>query len=169
MTRPKTMTQTLVVTHAAGFLACFTAGPDGSMRQRALIDTGQEPPSPAELAELGSGLASTYGWHPDTTQAPSKPQRAIGRPPKALPAARAKKRKYPPIAERQPLMLSYLQQHGPSTVREFVEAQGYSWDPRTNATWWTVLESLVKEGLVTKSKAAHPAGGNRGLYTLVPS
>lgn len=154
----------LIVTHTEGYLACFTKEADGSMRQRALIDTGEQAPTPIVLAELGTKLAAEYGWSFD--------QPVIKAPAKALPAKKAKAipakangrhvprpkgpmtvdpetgrasiSADPPIAKRLELIKGYLADHPDQTMTEVIEGVGLESDHARKARWHHQFALLLK-------------------------
>lgn len=170
---------TLVVTHANGFLGCFTRGDDGTMRQRALIDTGPDAPTAVDLAELGERLAREYGW----TLAPALPEPVKREPlPPALSAAKKRqvekeaaaerKRRYdatdPPTGERCALIKQYLQAHPNSTAIEVIAGLGYDTNRERISRWHHQFGLLVKAKQITMQiRANQPGSGKPNEYRIV--
>lgn len=151
---------TLVVTHTEGFLGCFTTEPDGSLRQRALIDTGTEPHTPLQLAELGTILAEQWGWSLNG-YAPVKKVAPAQK--KALPAQQKKPRAYTQptetITERYRLIQEYLAEHPDSTLMEILEGVGQPATHVVTARWYHQMKALVSNGTIsyrTRSAMGHP-------------
>jgi hypothetical protein len=149
---------TLVVTHAAGFLACFTRNPDGTMRQRALIDTGEEPPTALELADIGERLSKEYGWNGQAVAV--NPVKAMKAKPKALPQKRSYTQSDLPVPERKARMLAYLGEHPHSTLKELIEGMGFEADHGRTQRWYFQIRDLLENGDIIRRK------GFRGGYKV---
>lgn len=151
---------TLVVTHANGFLGCFTREPDGTMRQRALIDTGEEPPTPETLATMGDALAEQWGWNgraiPPAREAKALPPadrktKANGRKPRPgnnYPGGRHPND--PPMAERQTMILAYLRQTPNQSVAEIVAGIGLEPDSGRLSRWHHVFKAMRDAGAIDR-------------------
>lgn len=173
---------TLVVTHANGFLGCFTQDEDGTMRQRALIDTGEEPPTAKELAELGNVLAEQWGWMPQAlaptpTPAPTKALPTSDDSVKAVKDAarkeRERKRKYdatdPPTGDRCRMIVDYLRDHPNSTAIEIVSGCGFSPDRDRVARWHHQFALLLKAKQIASQIRVIPNESARPKeYRLTP-
>lgn len=141
---------TLVVTHTEGFLGCFTVNPDGSMRQRALIDTGSQSPTPQALAELGMNLAGQYDWALNGVHPPAV--KALSKKPAALPAAR--KGKPEPHSERRAsLIVEYLKEHPNSSLKEILQGMGLVGDTGQQSRWHHNMHTLMDAGTVVRARA----------------
>lgn len=145
---------TLVITHANGYLGCFTQEPDGSMRQRALIDTGAEPPTAVDLATIGTRLAHEYGWQLNGT-VPVK-GKALPKKAKALPVNKRKALRDPDMsgdprpAERPPLIMDYLARHPNSSIREIIEGLGFEATDLRAGRWSHTFKALIASGEITR-------------------
>lgn len=158
---------TLVVTHANGFLGCFTREPDGSMRQRALIDTGEEPPTAVELAELGTVLANQWGWNINGHSLPEAPE---PKPKRSLPQAKTapvKQRGYRldphSTGERMSMIVDYLRSHPNSTQREVISGLGFdAEDKQLMGRWTHQFKELIRQrvimiaGIRNNGTSGHP-------------
>jgi len=160
---------TLVVTHTEGFLGCFTVNPDGSMRQRALIDTGSQAPTPQELAETGVVLAENYGWQingvipaPVKQALPAQKKKAI--PLKRGPEPGYHHRKYPSTEQKREMILAYLGEHGPTILTDVLRGIGQPTDQTAISNWYHTFSALFKEGLIIK--AVPSKGGKPAVYSL---
>lgn len=159
---------TLVVTHANGYLGCFTQNPDGTMRQRALIDTGDEPPTAAQLAEIGTTMADQWGWQLSALPAqPSRKQSATALP-KGDPVAELKavekrrksgapkpKRGYDntsdiPKADRERLIPEFLASNPYRTAAEIITGLGYEADDKRIARWHHSFIALWEAGRIAR-------------------
>lgn len=151
------------------------------MQQRALIDTGEEPPTPQALAELGTGLAVQYGWSLNGV-APINGARVIKeRKPAELAAAerrakdRERKRKGrgkwtvdrsdPPKEERMGMMIEWVRQHPRSSLPEIVAGCGYVPERNRIGRWTHQIRELVTAGILT-SAVREGAHGRLKEYTL---
>jgi hypothetical protein len=172
---------TLVVTHTEGFLGCFTMNPDGSMKQRALIDTGDEHVSPQELAETGLVLAETYGWSFAPVVNGVKKAAALKEsdPIKALKAAEKKngqkkpqqrrqyRQDYPKGPEKVSMILACLAEHPGSTLKEVLELMGQPTDGHTCGNWYHTFKSLREEGRIVSAGDGRQRDPFR--FSLAPS
>lgn len=178
---------TLVVTHNNGFLGCFTKEADGTMRQRALIDTGDAMATPESLALLADGLDGQWHW---TTPAIAPTKR--GRP-KALPPApadrapkvvdtakrkRVKRRGNPyggghpadPLpAERPTMVLAYLNRTPYQTVSEILEGIGLEPTPERNSRWHHVFTHMLKARMIERRPRVGATGPTKFEYWALKS
>lgn len=152
---------TLIVTHAAGFLACFTRNLDGTLKQRALIDTGEEPPTATELADIGERFAKQYGW----VNGSSIPTPPVARVAKAKPARQLPpKRRYdnvsdPPVNERQGMILEFVRHHPRVSIAEIIEGCGFESTETRRGRWRFQIEDFVDSGVFIRED--DPAGTRR--------
>lgn len=146
---------TLVITHTNGFLGCFTKAADGTMQQRALIDTGEEAPTPMALAELGESMAKQYGWIAPRVVAPI-PSKAIAEPRvKARP-----KGKELVGEERNAYIMSFMRGHGSATLREIMESAG-TYSHESASRWQHNMRALCEQGLIMRMQKGT---GTQGIY-----
>lgn len=152
----------LVVTHTEGFLACFTQEADGSMRQRALIDTGEASHTPSSLADLGVKLAGEYGWTFDAPlPKPVAPKpKAVAHKPKALPRTQRPKQivKHadgtlssaddPSVADRYALITEYLRVHGEAEMLDVIAGVGLEPTPARAARWHHQFNALLASNVL---------------------
>lgn len=158
---------TLVVTHTEGFLGCFTVEPDGSMKQRALIDTGSQTHSPKELADLGLSMAAEYDWVLTPIAQPgSQVQKEIAQPVKAIKAPEKKHpqkkkpyvhRSYPTATEKVALILECLTFHPGVTLREALALMGQPDDTSSASNWHHSFRALLDQGAITRAGAGNSA------------
>ena len=154
---------TLIVTHTAGFLACFTRNPDGSMKQRALIDTGEEPPTAAELATMGDQFARQYGWieiQPLPTRNKIKALPSSSDETRKLKDAERQRRNRAkkkierdnddslPIEQRKAMIVDYLSTHPDSILPEVLEGLGLEPTMSRRARWHHHFGALVAAGTI---------------------
>lgn len=161
---------TLIVTYAEEMLACFTREPDGSMRQRAAIHTGPQVPTPAELAEMGSGLALRYAWGLNgynPIKASPAAKKALLPVAKRAPRVQQKRRQRnasrEEIQARIDHILRYLEIHPSGTLREIVTA---ALGPKTTehniSNWRFQFDKLTREGKLERVIGPYdPAAHNR--------
>jgi len=159
---------TLVVTHTEGFLGCFTVNADGSMRQRALIDTGPTQVTPQALAELGTSLAEQYDWTLTAVQTNGHEKKAVAAadPIKALKALPEKKpqkkqkppsrqnyvhRSYPSAADKRALILECLRVHPEVSLMEALPLMGQPADGAASSNWNHTFKALLTEGTIVRS------------------
>lgn len=157
---------TLVVTHAAGFLACFTRNPDGTMKQRALIDTGEEPPTAIELADIGERLSKEYGWVNGVTVPNVRGKVAKPKIAKALPSKRKYNDSDPPTSERMRMIVEYLTKHPNSSLREIIEGLGFTLTVDRNGRWHHQINALTANGTLV---ITHDEYGRRRQYAIAPT
>lgn len=164
---------TLVVTHANGFLACFTRADDGSMRQRALIDTGDDPPTAVDLANLGDELARTWNWLPALPASTRKPYAnakpaVVPLPPASDPVKRLKdaerKRKDgrgvrsktdPPPRERPAMVTRFLEANPRSTLAQIIVGLGLKADAARLGRWHHTIVALREAGAIQRSETSN--------------
>lgn len=168
------MSGTLVVTHTEGFLGCFTVNPDGSMRQRALIDVGTEPPSPQALAALGMSLAGEYGWQlngvkPELVEHPRLPavKKALKKGVAALPAPAAEavrnarslgqknRKQYPPAAVKVALIVKCLRQYPGSSIGQILERSNQPNDAGHQSNWSHTIKAMLQDGSLYRTGKGH--------------
>jgi hypothetical protein len=152
---------TLVVTHAAGFLACFTRNADGTMKQRALIDTGEEPPTAIELADIGERLSKEYGWNGTTV--PVAPVKIMKGKTKALPQKRGYNNSDPPVPERKTLIVAYLRAHPNSTIPEIISGLAFEPDHIRIGRWTHQFNELMRDGIIVSGIRRKAIGSPREL------
>jgi hypothetical protein len=144
---------TLVVTHTQGFLGCFTKEPDGTLKQRALIDTGQEAPTPLDLANMGETMARDYKWLNQLPEA-AKPKPLPPKPSKAIPAPKHKfsaPGQSPDgmtVSERKNYILAVLRHHPDGmTTTQLVTGKGLDFR-EASGRWHHQLKDLERAGLI---------------------
>ena len=182
---------TLVVTHAQGYLACFTRNPDGSMKQRALIDTGEEPPTALELANTGERFAQEFHWdqevQPASTRSkvkalsPSTTKHAIRERQKRAQAREQrelqKKQKRTcktdrdnddalPIEQRKAMIVDYLRNHPDSTQAEVLEGLGLESTSTRRARWHHHFGALITAGTIVVIRERAGVNGNPKEFRL---
>lgn len=164
---------TLVVTHAQGFLGCFTTEPDGTLKQRALIDTGQPDPTPLDLATLGERMAKEYNWVNGNSVSDGGKPKALPskKQPKEIPAPRKirfKGKGQSPDgmvpSEREAFILEYLATNGESALSQITRAKGLE-PSEANGRWHHSMNALQNRGLVVGRLYLHP-GGKRNMWKL---
>lgn len=148
------------------------------MRQRALIDTGDGPPTPEMLAALGDGMDAQWHW-----SAPALPAKRA----KALPPAPADrktnatgrtKRKYnrpygghpadPKSAERPALVLAYLQQTPNQSLSEILNGIGLdAREPGRLGRWNHCMTAMLKARQVDRQLRAGSPSGRTWEYWVI--
>ena len=151
----------LIATYVEGFAACFTESRTG-MKQRALIDIGDTPPTPQELADLASILSDQWGWmnrleHPAGSVRKGELT--------SVPREKRTREKEISTGERRTLILQYLAQHPDSGTRAIVEGLGYQPDEKRIARWAFTLATMDKAGAII-SRKVREGMVNRHLYSI---
>lgn len=169
----------LVITHANEHVACFTAEPDGSVKQQALINTGTDAPTPTELAHLGQRLADEFQW--DTN--------GNGRKRKALPPGKRKpgvikqlhdteqrrngtqRRRGRPYDQsdmapelRGDAVMAYLREHPDSSASEIVSGLGMEPTHQRIGRWHHIFVRLRTNGQILPRETNEH--GRRVRYSL---
>lgn len=156
----------LVVTHAEGFLACFTREADGKIKQRALIDIGEHPPTAAELATMGLELADRFHWTNGARPiAPPRiralegakrrnPIKRSGKPP------RVRNARPEEIAERKERILAYVREHPNSSTNEVLTGVGIDpKDDRARGRWHWHFKQLREAGALREGSRNYKTTG----------
>ena len=154
----------LVVTHAESHLACFTQEPDGTLKQRALLDVGPFAPSATELATIGTEMAKRFGWMPNGTRErlslDGPPIRALERakqrnPIKKSPQVnkgRSRNASAEEMQQRREAVVAYIKDHPNATVTETLTGLGLNArDQKVRGRWFWVFRYLRDEGMIVEA------------------
>lgn len=146
------------------------------MRQRALIDTGDDPPTAVDLANLGDELARTWNWLPALPASTRKPYAnakpaVVPLPPASDPVKRLKdaerKRKArgydnrsdPPARERPAMVTRYLEAHPRSTLAQIVVGLGMEANIGRLGRWQHTIVAMREAGTIAREQL--PEGSTR--------
>jgi hypothetical protein len=162
---------TLVITHAEGFLACFTQDDNGTMKQRALLDVGDNVPTAAELAKMGSAFADQFHWL-NGAQSDAPPIRAL--PAKQKAHATKRSRAYQTtdateVARIRADVILWLASHPDSVAMEIAKGVGIPTDDNKamhRFYWYLRTMLLANQIKVTKQQTVPGIGGPRNHYRI---
>lgn len=182
---------TFIVTHTQNHLGCFTLNPDGTMTQRALVDTGPQELTPTELATMGLQMASQFGW--TLNGSPARPELPEARVPwnkgkklgpeysevrrqaalKGIRASTGGNSPYtgthsriahpedPKPVERKRIIFSYLLEHPDSTVWDIIQSVGLEATHARKTRWMNYLWEMKTAGLVYRSSTQSVRNGKQ--------